>query len=147
MTNKISSGSQEKEVFVSKTQQLKMAEKQTVWAAERTLMSWIRTSMSMISFGFVINQFFHWADEASLKIGNFPSKAFGLALIVIGTLTMVLATFQHVRLVRGLGVGTQDKPAPLMSLALGVAILLCLLGRFAFTLGFWTVISDIEAID
>jgi len=35
----------------------KLAMDRTYWAAERTLMGWIRTALSMISFGFTIGKF------------------------------------------------------------------------------------------
>ena len=32
-------------------QQLELAYDRTIWAAERTLMAWIRTSLTLITFG------------------------------------------------------------------------------------------------
>ena len=125
------------EKSATRPRQIELAEEQTVWAAERTLLAWIRTSMSMITFGFVIGQFSYWAGEAGIKISNFPGKAFGFALMVIGTFSMVLAAIQHVRSLRGLGIG-RERGIPRWSLSFATAILLALLGCFALTLFIWS---------
>ncbi len=39
-------------------QQLELAYDGTTWAAERTLMAWTRTSLTLITFGFAIERFF-----------------------------------------------------------------------------------------
>jgi putative membrane protein len=54
-------------------------------SADRTLMSVIRTSLSLISFGFTIFQFFKHLEEAKLLTSATPSaRNFGLALLVLG---------------------------------------------------------------
>jgi inner membrane protein YidH len=45
----------------------------TDFAAERTLMAWIRTSLSLISFGFTIYQFFSYLHDAkTLDLTSLP---------------------------------------------------------------------------
>ena len=41
-------------------------------AADRTLMAWIRTSVSMISFGFTIFKFFMYLRESDILVGTAP---------------------------------------------------------------------------
>ena len=43
-----------------------LALKRTLLAHQRTLMAWIRTSASMISFGFTIYKFFEYLTTAEL---------------------------------------------------------------------------------
>jgi putative membrane protein len=100
-------------------------------AAERNLMAWVRTSLSMLTFGFTIHKFLQYMQERSqmeLARPHAP-RNLALALIGIGTLVLVVAGVQHVRYVRRLDavspVGTWD-------LALVVAILLALLGVLLF---------------
>ena len=42
-----------------------LGEIRTIMAADRTLMAWIRTSLSMLSFGFTIYKFLQAIDKSS----------------------------------------------------------------------------------
>ncbi len=72
----------------------------TVLAHERTLMAWIRTSASLISFGFTIYKFFEYFAETR-SVTPAPHLAsprhFGMGMIVVGVLSLVLATIHHGR--------------------------------------------------
>jgi len=64
-------------------------------ANERTLLSWVRTGISLISLGLVVERAGALAKAAELQVG--PASAteiFGLALALLGTLTLVLGTVQ-----------------------------------------------------
>jgi len=69
-------------------------------AADRTLMAWIRTSLSMISFGFTIFKFFQYIVESGTMQsrwgGNGP-RHMGSVLVILGTLLLVPATLQYRR--------------------------------------------------
>lgn len=69
----------------------------TAFSSEQTLMSWMRTSVSLFTFGFSIAQFFHYLGDqqggAQLSAGP---RRLGLALIFLGILALVLAMVEHV---------------------------------------------------
>ena len=65
-------------------------------ANERTLLAWIRTGVSLISFGLVV-------ERIGAQIGpTGASGAFGVALAVLGCLALVLGTVQFLRSRRGI---------------------------------------------
>jgi putative membrane protein len=73
-------------------------------AADRTIMSWIRTSLSMIGFGFTIYKFFQYLKESGASSG-FPDQRprnFGLALVILGTVFLVLASVEYLSFLRRL---------------------------------------------
>jgi putative membrane protein len=66
---------------------------------ERTFMAWIRTSISLIGFGFTITQFFQHLRDASENAArpiaiNAP-RDLGLTLIVAGVLGLIAGTVQY----------------------------------------------------
>ncbi|WHO40658.1 DUF202 domain-containing protein [Sphingobium sp. AP49] len=72
-----------------------LGEKRTIMAADRTLMAWIRTSLSMLSFGFTIYKFL---DTATQQAGNPQSTSpqhIGLFLCAMGTLAILLGTLGY----------------------------------------------------
>jgi putative membrane protein len=67
----------------------------TMLAADRTLMSWIRTSLSMLSFGFTIYKFLDTvAQQGALPRPHSP-QAVGLFLAALGTASMLLGTVSY----------------------------------------------------
>lgn len=67
----------------------------TIMAADRTLMAWIRTALSMISFGFTIYKVLEGvADQGMLPHSDTPQRV-GLFLVGIGTLSMILGVFSY----------------------------------------------------
>jgi putative membrane protein len=67
----------------------------TVMAADRTLMAWVRTSLSMLSFGFTIYKFLETAAKAdALARPESPQKV-GLFLATVGTLAMILGLIDY----------------------------------------------------
>jgi putative membrane protein len=68
----------------------------TIMAADRTLMAWIRTALSMLSFSFAIYKIL----EDFEKAGNFfrrenTPRNVGLFLAVMGTSAMVMGTVEY----------------------------------------------------
>ena len=77
----------------------KLAVGRTLMASERTLMSWIRTSFSMIGFGFTIAKFLQAsAAQGTIKLVRpHAPRNLGLALIGLGTVSVIIATIEYVK--------------------------------------------------
>jgi putative membrane protein len=100
----------------------------TYAAYERTMMAWIRTATSLITFGFSVYKFFQLEGypigERKHLIGP---RQFALMLVSIGLVSLFLATFEYRRNIRTLGAEYTDKH----SLAVLVAALMSILGFVA----------------
>ena len=109
-------------------------------ALERTMMAWLRTAVSLIGFGFAIVQFFeHLQQMPGVRPAEHPHAAqyLGLALISCGVLALVISLWQYWSSVRYLWGGSFAVLAGitkegLQSPVLAIAILLILIGVFAF---------------
>ncbi|MCG3161285.1 MAG: hypothetical protein JMDDDDMK_02436 [Acidobacteria bacterium] len=68
-------------------------------SADRTLMSVIRTSLSLIGFGFTIYQFFRYLREsagATEVIRSAAPRNFGVALVSLGIGMLFLGIWKHI---------------------------------------------------
>jgi putative membrane protein len=75
-------------------------------ANERTLLSWVRTGVSLISLGLVVERAGALAKAANLQVGSTSgSDFFGLGLAMLGALTLVLGTGQFLRNRRSIETG------------------------------------------
>lgn len=68
----------------------------TAFSSERSLLSWIRTSASLFSFGFAISRFFSYLEgqQDGLQFSAGPRRL-GLALVCVGVLVLVIAMIEH----------------------------------------------------
>src|SRR5580765_1531411 len=67
-------------------------------SVERTLMSWVRTSVSLIGFGFTIVQFFeHLHSIAGVGPALRPEapRYLGLSLIAAGVVSLLISIWQY----------------------------------------------------
>lgn len=67
----------------------------TVMAADRTLMAWVRTSLSMLSFGFTIYKFLEAAVQKDQLARIDSPQQVGLFLAGVGTLSMLLGVTSY----------------------------------------------------
>lgn len=65
-------------------------------AHDRTMMAWVRTAASLISFGFTIYKFFQYMREQghSAESRWLGPREFALLLIAIGLVSLAFATLQ-----------------------------------------------------
>jgi len=117
----------------------RLALSRTILAHERTLMAWVRTSTSMISFGFTIYKFFQFVqDDRSAQHAErlLEPRGVALVMILIGVGGLVLATIDYRH---QMDVLRRDYEAygPLHgSIALAVATMVAGLGVLGFALVF-----------
>ncbi len=105
----------------------------TYFAAERTLLAWVRTGLSMMGFGFVVARFGLFLREISAVAEDGAPHRFagslwiGTALVLLGVIVNLAAAAKHWQTVNQLSTG---RPVPLrkMSLATATAIVLGMLG-------------------
>ena len=107
---------------------------------ERTMMSWQRTAVALIGFGFAIVQYLeHLEQTPEARAAYLPHapRYLGLALMACGILALVISIWQYSWAIRYLwgepytpiaGVTREGKHTPVMA----VAIVLILIGLFAF---------------
>ena len=107
-----------------------LAVSRNLMAADRTLMAWIRTALSLDSFGFAIYKILETYQEsgASLPQGHSP-RNMGLFLTGMGTFAMVMGAveyWQNVRELRHLKQVRLARPTFIMG------IMMAIMGLFLF---------------
>ena len=67
-------------------------------ANERTLLSWVRTGVTLVSIGLVVERAGALVAGSSVKVGSLNASAlFGIGLAALGCLTLILGTIQFLR--------------------------------------------------
>jgi len=92
-------------------------------------MAWVRTSISMISFGFTIYKIF---EEASRKPGGsqlLSPRVVGMIMISFGLLALVLAQVQHTIAMKKIRKNYSGTPRSISSV---ISILVLLFGLVLF---------------
>jgi len=112
------------------------AQVRTALSSEQSLMSWIRTSVSLFTFGFSITQFFYYLEQrqegAQFSAGP---RRLGLALICLGIFALVLGMIEHAQRLRRLREQGLKSPSryllpvgsAMVLLAIGIAALISVL--------------------
>jgi putative membrane protein len=101
-------------------------------AADRTLMAWIRTALSMLSFSFAIYKILEDFERA----GNFfrrenTPRNIGLFLAVMGTTAMLMGTIEYwftLQELRQDSTFRKLRPALIMAVVMSITGLLLVLG-------------------
>ena len=104
-------------------------------AAERTFLAWIRTSIALMGFGFLIARFAFWIREYATIEGGSPSPSnhttispwLGFGMVVVGVYVCLTAATRHRGYVRALKDGVTNPPLNLWS-SLSVAAILAIVG-------------------
>jgi putative membrane protein len=102
-------------------------------AAERTFLAWIRTSVSLMGFGFLIARFALWLREYGAMNSATPvprpgmSSWFGFIMVCVGALVCVMAAVRYSDYIRSLRNGVTNPPLNIRA-SLLVAGTLALMG-------------------
>ena len=103
-------------------------------AADRTLMAWIRTSLSLIAFGFSIGKIYDYLERVNPDRVLDPldsAQIFGEAFIALGVFGLIGAIVQYRRILKQIEHGEYVYTQPL-PLTMITAIILLLIGVFGF---------------
>jgi putative membrane protein len=108
------------------------------FAAERTLLAWVRTGLAMMGFGFVVARFGLFLRELAAVRDVSPQQRTGISLwvgttlVILGIAVTVTAAVKHWHTVRRL---EQNQPLRFRPWSLGmiVAMLLSVLGLLTAT--------------
>jgi putative membrane protein len=86
-----------------------MNDPRVFFAAERTLLAWVRTGITVMALGFVVERFGLFVNLFALQAGQnarplhtTASNVIGTLLVVAGVAVIVFASVQHARFVRTL---------------------------------------------
>ncbi|AWM87707.1 hypothetical protein C4E04_13845 [Microvirga sp. 17 mud 1-3] len=88
-----------------------MSFQRTRMSADRTLMAVIRTSLSLIGFGFTIFQFFQRLREAGTLTHAGSARNFGITLVALGILMLIGGIVYHSQYMLGLRAQRKDMAA------------------------------------
>jgi putative membrane protein len=81
-----------------------MSDPRVYFAAERTLLAWIRTGLTIMGFGFVVARFGLFLSLLATQRGAPPSAVdaaphlsaiVGISLVVLGAVAILFAAYQH----------------------------------------------------
>ena len=113
--------------------QNELAKERNLLAGDRTLMAWLRTSLSLLGFGFAIAQGYEYFESGYLDETGRAVDAlrtpfyFGMSFMVLGLLSTLAGIAQYFQILKELRIDdpTFTQPWPF---TLAVAILLMIIG-------------------
>ena|SRR5690242_11131347 len=100
-------------------------------ANERTFLAWMRTSIGIMAFGFVVVKFSLFVKRISLLFGKTPvnppthglSAIVGIVLVLIGTITIIFSYIRYRQSERQINEG-QYVHSPLLITVISIFILI-----------------------
>ena len=103
------------------------------FAAERTLLAWVRTGLALMGFGFVLARFGLFLREAQavLHMGTARGSSFsvgsGIVLVLVGVAVNILSIVRYRQNIARLNKGEMTPTEPSV-VAMGTAAMLAVLG-------------------
>jgi len=88
-------------------------------ANERTFLAWIRTSIGIMGFGFIVVKFSMFIKQLSLFVGKTPhpsqsthSGVIGVVLVAIGVMTAIMAYLNYKKIEKQLDADRYSSSSP-----------------------------------
>lgn len=103
-------------------------------ANERTFLAWVRTSIGIMAFGFVVVKFSLFVKQFSLMLGkDYAVKSHGLSavagitLVAVGAATVIFSWFRYRNIEKQLNEGTYGHSSGLLMALTGFIFLVSVL--------------------
>lgn len=119
-----------------------MSDPRVFFAAERTLLAWVRTGLTIMGFGFVVARFGLFLELLTYQRAPAPavvassvhlSNLIGIGLVLLGAASMLISAIQHRRFV----VSLPAIDLPQAHNATFPIALSCILGALGFLLAIY----------
>jgi len=103
-------------------------------ANERTFLAWIRTSIGIMAFGFVVVKFSLFVKQLTLLLGkqnSIPQKGYssimGIVLVAVGMFTFILAYVRYKKTEKQINQNTYQSSSLLISVLVSFIFLISIL--------------------
>ena len=106
----------------------------TYYAAERTLLAWVRTGLALMGFGFLVERFGLFLRQlAAIRNEAIPPRGggsvwFGVTLVLLGTAVLIVAAKRHRTAVRRIAAGTELAGPSASAAPVSLALILAAFG-------------------
>ncbi len=111
------------------------ADRLVYFAAERTLLSWVRVGLGLMALGFVVDRFGLFLLEmrpnrSEQWLGDPLSSWIGIVLVLVGVISNVTATLRYWRFAARYRRRTDIRPGPGIPLGLSLTLTTSIIGIF-----------------